>query len=99
MSAGRKLDVLKDLKEMAVINSSTGEKIGIVQDALVNPTQGRLLGLLYRDSGGQTYALSLQNLLIGRDAVMTGKDFLLETEGQSEMLHDSVTTEQLKGAN
>jgi uncharacterized protein YrrD len=99
MSAGRKLDVLKDLKEMAIINSNTGEKLGIVQDALVNPTQGRLLGLLYRDSGGQTYALSIQNILIGRDAVMTGKDFRPETEGQSEMLHDGIATEQLKGAN
>ena len=99
MNETRRLNVMKDLKEMAVINSGTGEKLGIVQDAIIHPTQGRLLGLLLKDADGQSRLIGVQDFFIGRDAVMTVKDFHYEIEGQSETLRDGITAEQLKGAN
>jgi uncharacterized protein YrrD len=99
MSETRRLNVMKDLKGMAVINSGTGEKLGAVQDAIVHPTQGRLLGLLLRGADGQARALGVQDFFIGRDAVISVQELRYETEGQSEMLRGGIQAEQLKGAN
>jgi len=99
MNEVRKLNVLKDLKDMTVINSGTGERLGVVQDAIILPTQGRLLGILVRDSEGQPRSLGVQSFLIGRDAIMTGKDFRYETEIQNADLREGVPAEQIKGAS
>jgi uncharacterized protein YrrD len=40
MSDLRVLSVEKDLKGMAVLNPTTGEKIGVVRDAIIDPQGG-----------------------------------------------------------
>lgn len=99
MNETRKLNVLKNLKDMSVINSGTGERLGVVQDAIIHPTQGRLLGILVRDNEGQPHSLGVQSFLIGRDAVMTEKDFRYESEIQNADLRDSVPAEQINGTS
>jgi uncharacterized protein YrrD len=99
MAETNNLNVQKDLKEMTVLNSGTGEKLGTVHDAILHPTQGRLLGLVLRDGEGKNRLLSVRDFFIGRDAVMTIKEFRYETDGQSEALLEGIPAEQLKGSN
>jgi uncharacterized protein YrrD len=97
MKETRSLNVLKELKGMPLINRATGEKLGDVEDALIHPTQGRVLGLLLKDSGGQRHALDVRDCLIGKDAVMVAEHFHFETPGHGETLSGGVPVGELTG--
>ena len=99
MAETRKMNLLKELRGRAVLNSGTGEKLGEVEDGWIQPTQGRLLGLVIKDGGGQLHSLPVQEFLIGRDAVMTGRQVHFTGPGADETLRDAVPAQQLKGAN
>jgi sporulation protein YlmC with PRC-barrel domain len=99
MAETRTLNLLKELKGRPVLNSGTGQQVGIVEDGWIQPTQGRLLGLILKDNEGQLRSLGVQEFLIGRDAVMTGSQVHFETAAQSTALREGVSAQQLKGVS
>lgn len=67
----RRVMGVDDVKGMTVLHRETGHKLGEVVDAVVDPTNGRVLGLAVRaEGGGGVLGIASQNLLIGADAVM-----------------------------
>jgi sporulation protein YlmC with PRC-barrel domain len=77
------MNVDKELKGMTVLRSDTGDKMGEVSDAIVHPTEGRVMGLIVRTDEGQERALATRDFLIGKDAVMAtaGASFVEAASG------------------
>jgi sporulation protein YlmC with PRC-barrel domain len=71
MNQLRMLDARKELKGRTVLAADTGDKLGEVEDVLVRPTEGSIVGILVRstDSSG-VGALPVGDFKIGEHAVM-----------------------------
>jgi uncharacterized protein YrrD len=81
------LNVASQLKGMAVLRRDTGDKLGSVVDAVVDPAGGRVLGINVQSAEGEVCVLGTPDFLIGQDAVMvTRAEPVLggETEGGLE---------------
>jgi sporulation protein YlmC with PRC-barrel domain len=98
-SEARNLNVTKDLKGMIVLNTATGEKLGEVTDAIIHPTEGRMIGIALRTPEGEIRALPAENLLIGVHAVMVAKEARFEMPGHSDKLTGGVPAHDLVGTN
>jgi len=70
MSELRTLNVENDLRGMPVIESDTGNKLGEVVDALIDPLKGKVVGLSVRTGEGETSTLPAPRIVIGIDAIM-----------------------------
>ncbi len=68
--ADKKTLRIEEFQGMAVLDSETGAKLGEVADVIVHPTEGRVLGITIKDTGGDVMALGVHEILIGADAVM-----------------------------
>ncbi len=100
MSETRTLNVAQQLKGMAVLVTTTGERLGEVTDAIIHPTEGRMLGITVRTSGGEERALATRDFFIGPDAVMASGAVLAETEDGGGALAGGVPAcRELLGTN
>lgn len=66
----RIINVDSQLRGMPVITSDTGERIGDITDAIVSPTEGRMLGVSIRTPHREERGVPVSLLTIGQDAVM-----------------------------
>src|SRR5688500_10041197 len=95
----RSLD-LNDMRRMAVLNSGTGDRMGEISDIVVQPTEGRLLGIILKTSDGEESILPLASMRIGENAVMAETDAPLEVRSSSVTLEQGVAAAgRLVGAN
>lgn len=70
----RTMNVETQLKGMPVITTDTGERLGEVIDAIVDPTEGTVLGLALKSNEDENRAVPASMFRIGVDAVMvTGR--------------------------
>jgi sporulation protein YlmC with PRC-barrel domain len=67
----RTLNVAKDLRGMSLLATDTGEKLGEIRDAVIQPTEGRVTGVVVRTRDGDELRLWISDVIIGQDAVMT----------------------------
>ncbi|MEP7340123.1 MAG: PRC-barrel domain-containing protein [Acidobacteriota bacterium] len=93
------MDVASDLKGRAVLKSDTGEKLGQVEDVIINPTNGWVVGIALRSVEGATISLSAQDYVIGRDAVMVRPGTLKPTTLAGDTLAGGVNSSAIVGAN
>jgi sporulation protein YlmC with PRC-barrel domain len=95
----RTLD-LGHLRKMSVLDAGSGEKVGEVLDAVVHPTEGRLVGIVVRLNSGEDAVLPVGSLRIGDNAVMATAGAPLEVRASSTVLRDGVLAAgRLVGAN
>jgi uncharacterized protein YrrD len=67
----RTLNVAKDLRGMSLIAVDTGAKLGEIRDAIIQPTEGRVTGVVVRTPDDDELRLRISDVIIGPDAVMT----------------------------
>ncbi len=67
----RTLNVAKDLRGMSLLATDTGAKLGEIRDAIIQPAEGRVMGVVARASEGDEARLRIGDVVIGQDAVMT----------------------------
>jgi uncharacterized protein YrrD len=67
----RTLNVAKDLRGMSLLAVDTGEKLGEIRDAIIQPTEGRAIGVVVRTLDDDESRLRMADVIIGADAVMT----------------------------
>lgn len=97
--AMRTLD-LGEIRKMSVLDAGSGERIGEIVDIVVEPTEGRLLGILLRTSEGEEAVLPLASVRIGENAIMAATGAALELRATSAVLKQGVLgAGVLAGAN
>jgi uncharacterized protein YrrD len=67
----RALNVAKDLRGMALLAADTGARLGEIRDAIIQPAEGRVMGVVVRTPDGDELRLRIGDIIIGQDAVMT----------------------------
>ena len=67
----RALNVAKDLRGMSLLAVDTGAKLGEIRDAIIQPTEGRVIGVIVRTLDNDELPLGIDDITIGPDAVMT----------------------------
>ncbi|HKQ73027.1 MAG TPA: PRC-barrel domain-containing protein [Blastocatellia bacterium] len=67
----RALNVAKDFRGMPLLAADTGAKLGEIRDAIIQPTEGRVMGAVVRTLDGDDLRLRINDIIIGEDAVMT----------------------------
>lgn len=87
-----------ELKGMSVLDIATGEKIGSVSDIIINPTEGKVLGLAIIRSDKEVRAVSADQIQIGADAVMMA-DRAMEALDYSGRFAQAVPARDLLGSN
>jgi sporulation protein YlmC with PRC-barrel domain len=91
---------LGELRKMSVLDAGSGDKVGDVIDAIVHPTEGRLVGALVRLANGEEAVLPVDSLRIGDNAVMAIAGAPFELRTSSSVLRDGVLAGgTLVGAN
>lgn len=91
---------LNELQGMAVLNSDTGEKLGVVSDVLVHPVEGRVMGITIRDEAGAVTSLGAHDLFIGVHAVMTRNEAKVETwEPGDRLAKGALASREVVGTN
>lgn len=100
------IDFAKQLSGMAVFVMDTGETLGHVTDAIVDPVTGQLLGITLRTRKGTEPAIATSDFIIASDVIIAAEGALCEREellGErgspcacSELLGASVVTDQGK---
>jgi sporulation protein YlmC with PRC-barrel domain len=95
----RTLD-LGDLRKMTILDSGSGERMGEIRDAIVHPTQGRLIGVIVKLASGEEAVLPVESLRIGDNAVMATAGAQLEVLSSSPSMRDGVpASTRLVGTN
>ena len=90
MDEMRAMNVDKELKGMTVLRSDTGNKMGEVLDAIIHPTEGRVMGLIVRTDEGQERALATRDFFIGKDAVMATPGAIFVIQSEDDSLDDGI---------
>src|SRR2546422_6351336 len=67
----RTLNVAKELRGMSLLAVDTGAKLGEIRDAIIQPTEGRVMGVVVRTPDDDELRLRIGDIIIGQDAVMT----------------------------
>jgi sporulation protein YlmC with PRC-barrel domain len=94
------VDFAKQLCRMPVIQTDTGERLGHVTDAIVDPVTGRLLGITLRTREGNEPAIATSDFIIANDAIMSAEGALCEKEElHAEHRRDPCTCSELLGAS
>ncbi len=75
MEGIRALNVKGDLKGMTVIDTTTGNRIGRVADALIDPVKGRVSGIVVDSDEGRHTPLGAREFRLGPDAIMAVDSF------------------------
>jgi len=71
VSEVRTLNVAKDLRGMSLLAVDTGAKLGEIRDAIIQPTEGRVMGVVVRTPDDAELRLRIGDIIIGQNAVMT----------------------------
>ncbi|MCG3159576.1 MAG: hypothetical protein JMDDDDMK_00570 [Acidobacteria bacterium] len=96
----RTLNVAKDFRGMVLLAADTGEKLGEVRDALIQPTEGRVIGIVVRSQGADDLRLRTNDFFIGQDAVMTSREsFEHAGDHAREMAGGIRAVDEMVGAN
>lgn len=67
----RTLNVAKDLRGMSLLAVDTGAKLGEIRDVIIQPTEGRVMGVVVRTPDDSELRLRAGDIIIGQHAVMT----------------------------
>jgi sporulation protein YlmC with PRC-barrel domain len=85
---------------MVLLAADTGAKLGEVRDAIIQPTEGRVMGVVARTPGGAEIRLRASDFFIGQDAVMTSREsFERADEYAGEMAGGVRAVDEMIGAN
>jgi uncharacterized protein YrrD len=96
----RTLNVAKDLRGMSLLAVDTGEKLGEIRDAILQPTEGRVMGVVARTPDGNEFRLRISDIIIGQDAVMTSwESFERAGERAGEMAGGVRALDEMIGSN
>ncbi len=80
MSASRTFKLADELRGMSVLATQTSRKLGEVADALIHPTEGRMLGLTLRTAEGEERVLALGKFRIAADVIFAPEQALQPLE-------------------
>ena len=84
---------------MTIISRATGNKLGQVQDLVVDPIKGLLLGLTVKMSDGKTHVLDYREIYsFGPDAVMVNDDESVSPAEDSPLAGPPLASKDLAGA-
>lgn len=96
----RTLNVAKDFRGMILLAADTGAKLGEVRDAIIQPTEGRVMGVVARTPGGEEIKLRVSDFFIGQDAVMTSREaFERAGEHAGELAGGIRAVDEMVGSN
>jgi len=96
----RTLNVAKDLRGMPLLAADTGAKLGEISDAVIHPTEGRVMGVVVRTLDGDDLRIRLGDIIIGEDAVMTsGEAFERAGDYAREMAAGFRAVDEMIGSN
>lgn len=87
MKSTKTLDYETELKGKPVLDATTGERIGTVSDIIINPAEGRLLGLVVLRPDKESRAVSAAKARIGHDAVMLSDRTMVALDYSGEFLN------------
>lgn len=99
MTASGSIHPMSSLIGVAVLSRATGNKLGLVDDLIVDPIRGSLLGLTVQTPKGDSGVLNYLDISsFGQDAVMaTNDDSVMPLEG-SQLAQQPRAHHNLKGA-
>ena len=96
----RTLNVAKDFRGMPLLAADTGAKLGEIRDAIIQPTEGRVMGVVVRTLDGDDLRLRISDIIIGEDAVMTsGESFERAGDHSSVMAGGFRAVDEIIGSN
>jgi uncharacterized protein YrrD len=96
----RALNVAKDFRGMPLLAADTGAKLGEIRDAIIQPTEGRVTGIVVRTLDGDDLRLRVSDIIIGVDAVMTsGESFERAGNYSGEMAGGFRAVDEMIGSN
>jgi uncharacterized protein YrrD len=96
----RTLNVAKDLRGMSLLAVDTGEKLGEIRDAIIQPIEGRVMGIVVRTPDDDELRLRISDVIIGQDAVMTSwESFEHAGDRASEMAGGVRALDEMIGSN
>jgi uncharacterized protein YrrD len=98
MAERKFLNALDDLKGRTIISADTAAKLGVIDDVVIHPREGIVLGMLLRDQGGNLGILRASDLVIGDDAVMTVPGAALEGLAEQPPFPEFTLASRLNGA-
>ena len=81
---------LDEIQGMAVLDSTSGTRIGEVADMIVSPAEGAVAGMILRDGNNALRSLAVEEIHIGADAVMAGRAGELDDATRAESLEGGV---------
>jgi sporulation protein YlmC with PRC-barrel domain len=88
--AQKMLKRLDAVQGMAVLDATSGSRIGEVADMIVNPSTGVVQGMILRDGNGALRSFAVEEIHIGPDAVMAGKSTEIDEAARSAALDGGV---------
>src|SRR5262245_63211310 len=95
----RTLNVAKDLRGMSLLAADTGAKLGEIRDAVIQPIEGRVMGVVVRTPDGDELRLRISDIIIGQDAVMTSwESFEIAGNYAGEMARGVRAIDQMIGS-
>lgn len=96
----RTLNVAKDLRGMSLLAVDTGERLGEIRDAIIQPTEGRVMGVVVRTLDDNELRLRIADVIIGPDAVMTSwGSFEYAGDRANEMAGGVKAVDEMIGSN
>lgn len=81
---------LDAVQGMAVLDANSGSRIGEVADIVVNPSSGVVQGMILRDGNGALRSFAVEEVHIGADAVMAGRNGEIDEAARSSALEGGV---------
>jgi uncharacterized protein YrrD len=101
MSEVKIFNVANQLCGMPVIVPDTSERLGKVSDVIVNPTDGRALGILLRTIKGEERAIAINDCFIFSDAnaVLAAENALVDSESIRDAMTGAQVCQELIGAD
>jgi sporulation protein YlmC with PRC-barrel domain len=96
----RTLNVARDLRGMSLLAADTGAKLGEIRDAIIQPTEGRVMGVVVRTPDDDELRLRIGDIIVGQDAVMTSwESFENAGVGAIEMAGGVRALDEMIGSN
>ena len=100
MPVASTMDFAKQVSGMPVFVMGTGERLGYVSDAIVDPVTGQLLGVTLQSRKGNEPAIATNDFIIASNAILAAEGTLCEREDlRGERGRDACTCSELLGAS
>src|SRR6267378_6856277 len=95
-----KIHAVAALIGVPVLSRATGNKLGQIDDLIIDPTVGTLLGLMVRTEDGGSQVLSYLDISsFGQDAVMTNNDSSVQPLEGNQLAEQPLAKQNLIGAS